>query len=129
MRIPGTRGGGSVLKAPSAAEGALPRLRCPVKPRLLLTNPASASAPNAEPNAEPHQSKKRRHRKPPPSCSELQYGGGFTYAPCRCILNNSKPTSYGLAGRPRRDVLREQGRLHLTELIKQAVHKLRRIIC
>jgi len=25
MRIPGTRGGGSVLKAPSAAEGALPR--------------------------------------------------------------------------------------------------------
>jgi len=34
-RIPDTQGGGSVLKALSAAEGALPRLRCPVKPRLL----------------------------------------------------------------------------------------------
>ena len=53
------------------------------KPSERIPNPASASAPNAEPNAEPHQSKKRRHRKPPPSCSELQYGGDFTYAPLR----------------------------------------------
>ena len=42
--MPGTRGGGSVLKALSAAEGALPRPRCPVKPPLLLPpNLASAS--------------------------------------------------------------------------------------
>ena len=44
--MPGTRGGGSVLKALSAAEGALPRPRCPVKPRTLPLPTGSGAPPD-----------------------------------------------------------------------------------
>lgn len=43
------------LSGEASAVAAKPRPRAPVKPQLLLTNPASASAPNTEPYAEAHQ--------------------------------------------------------------------------
>ena len=55
--------------------------------RLSVPNPACASAAPPRPIRNPTQNctnqAQPRHRKPPPSCSELQYGGGFTYAPLR----------------------------------------------
>lgn len=112
----------------SAAEGALPRPRCPVKPRPTFQTTRAHPHPIRNPTQNCTNQAQPRHRKPPPSCSELQSAGVSRTLPCGCILNGSKPTSYGLAGRPRRDVLREQGRLHLTELIQQTVHELRRFI-
>ena len=89
------RGGGSVFEAPMLfiarvpKRGALPRLRCLVKPPPMhlnrrLSYPLRAHPrPIRNPTQNCTNQAQPRHRKPPPSCSELQYGGGFTYAPLR----------------------------------------------
>ena len=43
------------LSGETSTVAAYPYPRAPIKPQLLLTNPASASAPNTEPHAELHQ--------------------------------------------------------------------------
>ena len=126
--MPGTQGGGSVLKALSAAEGALPRLRCPVKPRLLpptLPTGSDETSTVANKPCERIRTQYGTPRRTAPTKRNLDTenprrpvanystAGVSRTLPCGRILKQ-RTNQLKLVGKPRRDVLREQGRLHLT---------------
>ena len=107
--MPGTRGGGSVLKALSAAEGALPRLRCPVKPRLLpptLPTGSDETSTVANKPCERIRTQYGTPRRTAPTKRNLDTenprrpvanystAGVSRTLPCGRILNGSKPTSH-----------------------------------
>ena len=92
--MPGTRGGGSVLKALSAAEGALPRPRCPVKPRIP-PNPASARQTRERIRTESGTPRRTAPAKrnldaenPRRPVANYSTAGVSRTLPCGCILSN-----------------------------------------
>ena len=112
-----TRGAGAPSsRRPSAAEGALPRLRCPVKPRTLTLptgssappdisqpvppNPASASAPNTDPTQNRTNRRSVDTENPRRSVANYSTAGGFTYAPLRAHPQTAnQPATGWRAGR------------------------------
>ena len=79
------RGGGSVLKALSAAEGALPRPRCPVKPPPLLP-PNLASASGSASQIRAHDKRNLDAENPRRPVANYSTAGVSRTLPCGHIL-------------------------------------------